>query len=356
LDVKKARTKAEELFAQITLGHDPQGEKQAKREADRAPPALTLRAALEKYVEMKEVEVREGTYRERSLRITRLYLLGARYFGPLHKIDINQITRQAVAARLHAIRQASSDTTAGRARAQLKAAFTRLMQDGLAEANPCIGTKGQAKRAQRDRVLDKSNLHLPLDQRDYPELRAVWNACNMDTDFGKIIRLLILTGCRREEIGGLMWGEVNLGAGTITLPKERTKNKREHTLALPKVAMDIIRSINPRVGRDHLFGERAIGFRSWQVQKARFKDGIEPWNIHDIRRSVSTHMAEIGVEPHIIEAVLNHYSGHKSGVHGIYNHAKYPQQMKTALALWADHVRSIVTGEPREVIPFRQSA
>jgi hypothetical protein len=188
LDVKKARTKAEELFAQITLGQDPQGEKQAKREADKAPPALTLRAALEKYVEMKEIEVREGTYREHSLRITKLYLLGARYFGPLHKIDVNQITRQAVAARLLEIGKVS-DTTRGRARAQLKAAFT--------EANPCIGTKGQAKRAQRDRVLSED------------EIRVVWNAADLKTDFGKIIRLLILTGCRREEIGGLMWGEVN---------------------------------------------------------------------------------------------------------------------------------------------------
>jgi hypothetical protein len=185
LDVKNSRKKAEELFAQITLGQDPQSEKQAKREADRVP-ALTLRDALDKYIEMKEAEVREGTYRQSSLTITKLYLRGEQYFGPLHKVGLNEITRQAVAARLHAIRQASSDTTAGRARAQLKAAFTRLMEEGLAEANPCIGTKGQAKRAQRDRVLDKSNLHLPLEQRDYPELRAVWNAADLNTDFGKI--------------------------------------------------------------------------------------------------------------------------------------------------------------------------
>jgi len=166
-----------------------------------------------------------------------------------------------------------------------------------------------------------------------------------------------LTGCRREEVGALRWSEVNLDAGTISLPAERTKNGRGHTLALPKAAMDIIRSIPPRVGRDHLFGERSIGFRSWQVQKARFKDGIsEPWNIHDIRRSVATHMAEIGVLPHIVEATLNHASGHKGGIAGVYNHAKYPQQIKAALALWADHVRSIVTGEPRKVIQFPQSA
>jgi len=320
LTAKQARKEAEKLFAQIELGQDPQGEKQAKREADQGPPALTLRDALEKYVEMKEAEVREGTYPENSLTITKLYLLRLQYFGPIHKVDINEVTTQAVAARFHAIRQASSDTTAGRARAQLSAAFVRLMQEGIADANPCIGTRGQAERSERDRVLNAD------------ELRAVWRACD-DTDFGKIVRLLILTGCRREEIGGLMWSEVDLDAGTIKLPKERTKNGCAHTLTLPKMAVDILASVPRMVGRDYLFGERSIGFRSWQVQKARFKDGVsEPWKLHDLRRTVATGMAEHDIaEPHIIEATLNHTSGHEGGIAGIYNRAKYAPEAQGPL-------------------------
>lgn len=317
INAKQARKKAEELFAQITLGQDPQGE----RKQDRAAPALTLRAALEKYVEMKEAEVREGTYRPSSMRITRLYLLGG-YFAPIHQVGLNEVTRQAVAARLHEIRRRSSDTTAGRCRAQLSAAFVRLMQEGLCEMNPCIGTKGQTERAQRDRVLSTD------------ELRAVWNACDLNTDFGKVVRLLILTGARREEIGALRWSEVNLDAGTINLPAERTKNGRAHTLTLPKVAMDIIRSVPRMRDRDYLFGIRSIGFRSWQVQKARFKDGIvKHWKLHDIRRSVVTGMCEIGIEPHVVEAVVNHFSGHKGGVAGIYNKAEYKPQTKQALGM-----------------------
>jgi integrase len=337
LNAKQARKKAEELFAQITLGQDPQGE----RKAERTAPTLTLRTALEKYIEMKETEVREGTYRDNSLKITRLYLLGARYFGPLHKVGINAITRQAVAARLHEIRQASSDTSAGRARAQLTAAFTRLMQEGLAEMNPCLGTKGQTERAERDRVLSED------------ERRAVWNACDLNTDFGKIVRLLILTGCRREEIGGLMWREVNLDAGTISLPAARTKNGRAHTLTLPKMALDILASVPPMHNRDYLFGLRSRGFRSWQVQKARFKDGVtNPWKIHDLRRTVATGMADLGIQPHVIEAVLNHTSGHKAGVAGIYNRSTYAREMKNALAIWSDHIASIITGSERKVVNF----
>jgi integrase len=340
LNAKQARKKAEELFAQITLGQDPQGEKKVER----AAPTLTLRAALEKYCEMKEAEVKQGTYRPSSLARTRLYLLGAQYFGPLHKVGINAITRQAVAARLHEIRQASSDITAGRARAQLSAAFTRLMQEGLAEMNPCIGTKGQTDRPQRDRVLSGD------------ELRAVWNACDLNTDFGRIVRLLILTGCRREEIGGLIWSEVDLDAGTISLPAERTKNGRAHTLTLPKMAMDILAPVPRMVDRVHLFGVRSIGFRSWQTAMARFEpDGVKPWKLHDLRRTVATGMAEIGIEPHIIEAVLNHASGHKAGVAGIYNRASYAKQMKTALIRWAEHVDAIVSGRENKVVTLRVS-
>jgi hypothetical protein len=172
ITVDQARKKAEKLFAQITLGQDPQ--------ADRRPatPTITLRDAINTYIGMKEREIEEGNYRASSLRITKLYLLGAAYFGPLHKVAIKEITRAHVAQRLNAIRQESSDVTAGRARAQLAAFFTRMMQEGMAEANPCIGTKPQAERPQRDRVLSDD------------ELAKVWRACQ-DDDFGRIVRLLV---------------------------------------------------------------------------------------------------------------------------------------------------------------------
>jgi integrase len=346
LTAPQAREMAKDLFADITKGEDPQAKRKAVRQTV-AVPTLTLRQALDKYIEMKEQEVDEGTYRDNSLKITKLYLLGEQYFGSLHKVSVDEITREAIAARLHDIRKARSDLTAGRARAQLRAAFSRLLQEGLIgiDANPCIDTKKQTERPERDRVLTDD------------ELRAVWNACGMNTDFGKIVRLLILTGCRREEIGGLMWSEIDRDKGQINLPGERTKNGRPHSLTLPDMAMDIIRSVNEMHERVYLFGERAVGFRSWQVQKARFKDGIsDEWKLHDIRRTVATGMAEIGIEPHIVEAVLNHQSGHKGGIKGVYNRAKYKSQMAIALAKWAAHVSELVGGAEHKVIAFPQSA
>lgn len=133
-------------------------------------------------------------------------------------------------------------------------------------------------------------------------------------------------------------------------------------MPLTPLAVSIIKSVPKRLDRDHLFGDRSgTGFTRWSECKSRLDDGlgakVAPWRLHDIRRSVATWMAEHGdVEPHIIEAILNHYSGHRSGDAGTYNRAKYARQMAAALAVWADHLRSLIEGGRRKVLPFAQAA
>jgi integrase len=150
----------------------------------------------------------------------------------------------------------------------------------------------------------------------------------------------------------LRWSEIKDGA--IHLPADRCKNGRAHVLPLTDMARQIIESVPQRLDRDHLFGQRSEGFATWSHARASFKDGIAtPWTLHDLRRTCATGMAEIGIEPHIVEAVLNHVSGHKDGVAGRYNHAKYEQQIRSALLRWADRVSSIVEGSERKVIALR---
>jgi len=220
------------------------------------------------------------------------------------------------------------------------------MREGLCEANPVIGTNDpRTGRRSRDRVLDAA------------EIRSIWNACR-DDDFGRIIKLLFLTGCRREEIGGLKWSEINMETGKLTIPGSRTKNHRELALTLPPLALEIVGSIPRREGRDWVFGYSGRAFSAWSYCKIALdaRAGIAPWRLHDIRRSVATHMAELGVQPHIIEAVINHVSGHKAGVAGIYNRASYEREIRSALALWADHLQAIITGEPQKVVALRPTA
>jgi hypothetical protein len=83
---------------------------------------------------------------------------------------------------------------------------------------------------------------------------------------------------------------------------------------------------------------------------------VQPWRLHDIRRTVATGMADIGVAPHVIEAALNHISGHKAGVAGVYNRSSYEREVRVALARWADHIEAIVEGTERKVVALQRPA
>jgi integrase len=190
------------------------------------------------------------------------------------------------------------------------------------------------------------------------ELTAIWRACG-DDDFGRIVRLLILLGARRQEVGGMrMRSELDLDRGTWTLPAERSKNGRAHTLPLLPMALAIIDAVPKMATRDQLFGVRADGYTQWEDGKAALdkRSGVTDWVLHDIRRTVATRMADLGIGPHVIEQVLNHVSGHKSGVAGIYNRSSYEREVRAALALWHDHLRSIVEGSERKIVSMPHAA
>jgi integrase len=169
------------------------------------------------------------------------------------------------------------------------------------------------------------------------ELRQLWRSLG-DDRFSEIVRLLLLTGQRRNEVGKLQWSEVDLARKLIMLPPERVKNGRAHEVPLSAQALAILARLPRRNSSEFIFAER--GFNDWDRAKQELdqRAGIADWRLHDARRTCATGMAEIGVLPHIVEAVLNHQSGHKSGVSGVYNRAKYSGEMRSALQLWADHL------------------
>jgi len=325
----EARAAARKLLARVALGYDPQGE----REAERARSVRTFRSAAEVYLAAKQKELRPASY-----RIRKLYLLGG-YFRPLHPIGVGDVTHPDVAARLSAIARGHGTQTAVAARKAISAAFRWFMEEGWTTANPVIGTRKPAEAGSREHVLTDA------------ELVQVWNACG-DDDFGRIIRLLILLGSRRAEVGGMCWSELDLDVGVWTLPAARSKNHRQHVIVLPPAALAIINAVL-QTSRDPLFGDRADkGFTSWsrgrQDLDRRLAGRVRPWRIHDIRRTVATRMADIGIEPHVIEAALNHFSGHRRGVAGVYNRSSYDRAVKSALARWSEHVLALVEGARKQ--------
>jgi integrase len=336
LGAEQARTMAKKALGKVANGEDPQADKAARRGKDR----VNLRAMIDEYLLAKEARVRPRTFEG-----IRRYLMKD-YFKPLHGMAVDAVTRRDVAARLVVITREHSSISAARARAALSEFFVWAMQSGLVEANPVIGTLKPMDTVPRERVLSDS------------ELANIWCACG-DDEYGRIVRLLILLGSRRGEIGGMCWRELDLDRGEWKLPAGRSKNGRAHTLPLMPMALDIIAAVPRMVSRDQLFGARAAGFTSWARNKPALdkRSGVtEPWTVHDIRRSVATRMADLGVAPHVIEEILNHQSGHRSGPAGVYNRSRYGNEVRAALAMWADHIRTLVDGGERKVLTFTPTA
>jgi integrase len=325
-----ARELARQYYAAVLQKRDPAREVQAAG-IDHDSFGQTVAA----YLAAKKPDLRERTFIE-----TERYLTD--YAERLHNRPLINISRADIADLLDRITADNGKAAANRARSNLSSLFIWAQRKGKAESNPVAFTE-KHEEEKRDRVLTDA------------ELAAIWNAAG-DGDYGTIVKLLILTGQRREEIGGLKWSEI--AGDTINLPPNRTKNGKAHFVPLSEAALALLPK---RTGRDHVFGrgDGSDGFAGWSAAKAaldkRLGDTVAPWRLHDLRRACSTGMAEKGVAPHIVEVVINHISGHKAGVAGVYNHANHSAERKAALDMWAAHVLSLVA-KPKPVAKAGASA
>lgn len=327
----KARETAAKLHAEVKLGNDPAGAKADKQ----AKAGETFGAILRTYLARRRGQVRASTYGENERHLDR-------NLQPLHRLRLDKVDRRAVAAQLARLTSEAGPTQANRTRASLSKFLNWCAGEGLVETNAAAFTNRNKERP-RERVLSND------------ELKTVWNALPTG-DYGDIIKLLILTGQRANEIALLRWSEIDL-RGVIALPAERTKNRRAHFVPMSAAVRAILEALPRRDGRDFVFGTGQGGFSGWSRCKSRLDEAakIPPWIVHDIRRSVATGMAEIGILPHVIEAVLNHVSGHKSGVAGLYNKSSYESEKTAALTRWAEHVLAIVEGRKSNVAPMKRA-
>jgi integrase len=327
----KARELAGDLYAKVRLGQDPA----AVKAVSKSRASETFEPIGRRFLAHKKKSLSASYYDD----MERHLLVNAK---ALHGLSIAGIKRRDIAELLSTIRENHSDSTANHARASLSGFFTWTMKEGLTDANPVIATD-RTEAVKRDRVLSDT------------ELREIWAALN-DDGYGDIVRLLMLTGQRRDEFGDVRWSEIDFNKSLIVLHPSRTKNKLEHVVPMSDRVKAILKK-RPRVkDRDLVFGLGNGGFSGWSKSKERLDERIleargkkakpmPAWRIHDIRRTVATGMHEIGIQPHIVEAVLNHISGHKAGVAGIYNRATYLPEKTDALNRWAAHLLGVV--EPK---------
>lgn len=288
---------------------------------------------------------------------------------------MSEVTKGNIAELLHDVEERIGTASRNRLRSSLNAFFTWTITEGLLEFNPVTGTAKAYEGGPRERVLSEAEL-----AEVWNELGVIGQSNSVDVShpYSDIVRLLILTGQRRQEIGALRWDEIDFDSDVIVLPPQRTKNNRQHELPLSPQASAVLKSRKakglsgaiPISGKPQgamVFGNGKVGFSGWTEWKARLDAGIAaqrkeagaktmpPWRLHDLRRTAATLMAEkLGILPHIIEAVLNHVSGAKGGIAGVYNRATYADEMRRALCAWADYVdglmatSTVTTFQPRQ--------
>jgi integrase len=268
--------------------------------------------------------------------------------------SIHSITRRDVLKVLDAAVDRGAETMANRCLAHIRKLFNWAVERGIlaSTANPVAGLKPPTKEKHRDRILTVD------------ELAAVWRAAGrLGYPFGPAIRLLIATGQRREEVGQLVWSELDLDAALWTMPPARNKGGRQHVVPLNTLALESL-ALCPRVGA-HVFtttGRTAVsGWSKCKVILDRIVaeqrgDALAPWVIHDLRRTVASSLVALGVRPDVIEAALGHAHPAGSQLSSTYQRHTYGPEIREALYLWARHVDGLLERDSGNPISMRQQA
>ena len=276
------------------------------------------------------------------------------------------ITRRDITQLIDAIEDRGCMTMARRVHAHMHRLFRWSVGRGIIEFNPMAHLPKPGEAVKRDRVLTDA------------ELTLVWKAAEeLGWPFGPVTQLLVLTAARREEIGGLRWdeipyddltqkdGEIKRVPRELRLTSSRTKNEEPHTIPLSEKARAIITGL-PHIGESEfvftLTGETSVS--GWSKAKRRLDQGVvrlnsgqdlsPAWRLHDIRRTAATAMQRLGIALPVVEAILGHVAGSRSGVVGVYQRHSYDTEKRIALEAWAREIDRIIGGKPAKVIPMRR--
>ena len=228
--------------------------------------------------------------------------------------------------------------------AQLSAFYSwALPQLDNLPSNPCRDAGRPPKPAARDRVLTD------------PELAGLWRVADGEAlPWGPALKLLMLTGTRRSEVFEADWSEFDFKAKEWTIPAERAKNALPHIVPLSADAVALLKAIPASDGSPKLFpamGNPENGASGHSRALKRFRKSLdeglrrelaERWTLHDIRRTVATGLQRLGVRFEVTEAVLNHISGAKGGIAGVYQRHDWKAEKRNALDAWAKHLASLV--------------
>jgi len=355
-----ARRLAGAALRTVAEGGDPAGDRRETRRRQEAGlvDVDLIEAVYAKYLDRHvRPNLRPSTARE-------LEALFAREILPKwRKRRLAEVSRQDVLDLVDGVLDRGVPVTANKVFAQLRTFFNWAVGRGLIAASPCVGIRKPAAETSRERALTDA------------EVRWLWMACDkIGWPFGPITRLLILTGARREEVRAMTEREIDIEARVWTIPAARTKNGRPHEIHLTNAAADVIaktRRVKSPAG--YLFtvtgNTPPSGFSRAKrnldlamLDLAREEAGkrgddpgaveIAPWVLHDLRRTIASGMARLGIALPVVERCLNHVSGSFAGIVGVYQKHAFTDEKRDAFEAWARHIGTVVKDEPGEFVPF----
>jgi integrase len=343
LSLKEARLKAVEIQRLAEQGHDPRDHRRDRNNVFTSDTE-TFGSVKEKFLKHRcEPILKPKTFKQYSS------LLAAPGLKKLNDIPLDQIDSKTLRKVLNQIKGTGRNTTANRLLEILKVMFKWAVSEEIIEHSPAERITTPSREVVRDRVLS-------LD-----EIKVLWWALtDVAGPMEKVHKLLLLTGQRRGEISNMKWSELESlkkGEGMLFLPKERVKNGYAHKVPLSDPAIKLIKSM-PVVSDEYVFStdginpssvfskeKKKVEKRCEEICDEKGFKGLfnEPWRVHDLRRTAATHMAEMGVSIDVVELILNHRSGVRSGIVAVYNRSELMADRRRALAMWADKVMSIVS-------------
>ena len=328
MSLAEARDAWRQVREAVARGEDPARAKQGRK------PSSSFDVVVEEWLKRDQSRNRDSTQRQVQLIVANELMPAwtGRAVGDIGKRDVLDL--------LDGICDRGAPIMANRVFVYTNRFFRWCVSRDVVPSNPMAGLSRPGVEKARDRVLTDG------------ELAKVWRAACDAGGFGRIIRLLILTGARKEEVGRLRWDEVV--DDHIKLTADRTKTGEPNDIPLSSAARALLAAMAPLVAEGLVFATGAgKPITSWARHKARLDAaaGVTGWRIHDLRRTFSTGVNELGAEPHVVESIL----GHKiRGVAGVYNKAKHVAAKRAAVEAWGAHVLALVEGrDPGVVIPMR---
>ena len=349
LGLAEARKAAREALSSLAEGKVPRQAREEKRraaeEADRARQASTFSVVAENFIQRHVVGLRAARMTEGIVRRELIPAWGERQIADIGKRDVIElvegiIDRGGDPAAPGSRRKSGGNYAARHALAVARKLFNWAVGRDRLAASPCDRVKAaelHGAPAARDRVLTND------------QLRAVWRVAEATPyPYGPLVRLLLLTGARRDEIAAARWPEIDLDEGLLTLGADRTKARTGHAVPLTPTAVEILRGL-PRFARgDYVLSGMAglrpfSGFSKAKARLDRDIGAIQPFTLHDLRRTVRTRLAELGVSPFVGELVIGHT---QKGVHAVYDLHRYTEEKREALERWERRLLSIVAPEP----------